>query len=60
MNPAGNIDVLELPHGPGALDADGDGGAGQAPATRQRSSTRWWFTFDGWRTAEVDAEFVLA
>jgi len=60
MNP-GDIDALELPLTFAALDADGDARAGQtASAQEPASGRRWWFVFDGWRTADVENEFVLA
>lgn len=31
-----------------------------APSREAATARRWWFTFDGWRTADVEAEFVLA
>ena len=59
MNLAADIDALELPRT--LLPSDGDDRLGMAPAApEQGAARRWWFTFDGWRTAEVDTEFVLA
>ena len=57
----GNIDALELPLPLAALDAEGDARPGQTPSAHEPASARrWWFVFDGWRTADVDTEFVLA
>ena len=53
---------LELPRLPSANEIDTEARcADEVPAPREQApARRWWFTFDGWRTADVDAEFVLA
>ncbi len=63
MNPAGNIDAIDLLPLPVVAGADGKDRpfeAGASSAARDSSAGRWWFGFDGWRTAEVEVEFVLA
>jgi len=52
---------LELPRLPSANEIDTEArGADEVPPREQAPARPWWFTFGGWRTADVDAEFVLA
>ena len=61
MNLAADIDALEPSPSLLPLDEDADARFEAAPpAPTPPAARRWWFTFDGWRTAEVDTEFVLA
>ena len=61
MNFGSTIDAFELPRTAPAADVDVDVRSdGPTSTQKQASARRWWFAFDGWRTAELDAEFVLA
>ena len=60
MNSLGTIDALELPRTAPATDVDADGSRDATSMREQAPARRWWFAFDGWRTADLDAEFVLA
>ncbi len=65
MNALGNIDALELPPTAPSPDVDVDARTRHATSMQEQAAggtraRRWWFAFDGWRTADLDAEFVLA
>lgn len=53
--------ALELPRSSPPYEGDVEPRSVEdGPRRDQAGARRWWFTFDGWRTADVEAEFVLA
>jgi hypothetical protein len=48
------------PKSPAGLENGGAGGAAPATNAATASPRRWFFSFDGWRHATADEEFVLA
>jgi hypothetical protein len=57
MNAAAGLDILDFPFASPARAAEVER---EQPPKREQPSQRWWFTFDGWHSADRDAEYVLA
>ncbi len=58
------LDILEVTHLLDAasrrVPASSVEAAPARPSTTPDTRKRWWFAFDGWRSAEREPEFVLA
>ncbi|MBX3260715.1 MAG: hypothetical protein KF782_13590 [Labilithrix sp.] len=55
------FDVFDLVEDPRPPSATGEEAKPARGAQEQRAPRRhWWSSFEGWRRADLDAEFVLA
>ncbi|HVH47313.1 MAG TPA: hypothetical protein VM925_33490 [Labilithrix sp.] len=59
MGAFGPADILDLPPPPREPEPR-SAGADRGNASAPRPSPRWWFSFDGWHSGNLDEEFVLA
>ncbi|MBX3204854.1 MAG: hypothetical protein KF764_07285 [Labilithrix sp.] len=59
MSVSDPFDGFEAPRAGETAD-DRDGRSAAARRTRDGDPPRHWWSFEGWRSANLDAEFVLA